>query len=252
MTFDDDYITVTLPLTGQVFTLPLFALGLEWPPPARLFVGNQGEIREATDDDPNTNTLWRSSMSDLSDEERTELTGVARGAAYVPVRYQENGEASPKPRRSSGVPTPLARAAERARASDVVPVGTDGACYGLATRPTGMHCVVTLMGEVPAPELRVMRQGVVVLHGCRDDLVLLVPHAAQILDLAKERVPETERISLKACANGCTPEGLVVLETADEIGLRQVALLLYLDRETNQLEVRLPVKEGIMARHTPS
>lgn len=72
MTFDDDFVQVPF-LTG-IRNITLRSLGIEWPPPERLEIMGFG--------------FQRISMSEISDQARTSMTNVSRGAAY-------NSEAHP-------------------------------------------------------------------------------------------------------------------------------------------------------------
>lgn len=69
MTFDDDFI-----LAGSIRT-SLKSLGMEWPPPPFICVNNHGAMPDLY--------LRRVSMSEITDEQRAEMTHVARGAKYV-------------------------------------------------------------------------------------------------------------------------------------------------------------------------
>lgn len=66
MTFDDDFVQVPF-LTG-VRRISLRSLGLEWPPPERLEIHGFG--------------FQRCSMSPITDVQRSQMSHVARGAAY--------------------------------------------------------------------------------------------------------------------------------------------------------------------------
>jgi hypothetical protein len=73
MTFDDDFIRIE----GSNFYA--VDLGLQWPPPERLTF-RDGGFREATDSD---SPVWiRHRMSAITDEERSKMTHVCRGAEY--------------------------------------------------------------------------------------------------------------------------------------------------------------------------
>jgi hypothetical protein len=68
MTFDDDFIRIGLVVTR------LADLGIEWPPPPFIKVNNHGE---------RPNLFFRQvSMSEITDEQRVQMTSVARGAQY--------------------------------------------------------------------------------------------------------------------------------------------------------------------------
>lgn len=79
MTFDDDFCRLHLVIGTK--TVACSALGLEWPPPERLWLDETG-AREATDEDPPEGVLHRTNLSALTDEEREGMTHVARGAEY--------------------------------------------------------------------------------------------------------------------------------------------------------------------------
>lgn len=83
MTFDDD--CVRLNLTIETHTIPLVKLGLEWPPPERLWIDADG-ARPASDDDDPSGVLHRQSVSKITDEQRADMTHVFRGAEY---RYRD-------------------------------------------------------------------------------------------------------------------------------------------------------------------
>jgi hypothetical protein len=70
MTFDDDFVRI-----GMV-NATLKSLGLDWPPPPFIEVNNHGEL-------PNL-FLKRVRLSEITDEQRSGMTRVARGAEYVP------------------------------------------------------------------------------------------------------------------------------------------------------------------------
>ncbi len=89
-TFDDDM--VRLNLTVGTKTMSCKALGLEWPPPMRIYLGRYG-VREATDGDASTFVLQQVSMSQITDEERVKMSHVIRGAEYnYPNLTTENTE----------------------------------------------------------------------------------------------------------------------------------------------------------------
>jgi hypothetical protein len=80
MTFDDDF--ARLRLSVGTTTIALKKLGLEWPPPERLWVDGNG-AREATPDDEPSEVLHRLRISAITDEARAEMTHVARGCEYA-------------------------------------------------------------------------------------------------------------------------------------------------------------------------
>jgi hypothetical protein len=67
MTYDDDFVRLPTLVAGDT-NIPLVRLGLEWPPPEEVnFYG----------------LLYRRvSYSEITDEQRAEMTHVARGAQY--------------------------------------------------------------------------------------------------------------------------------------------------------------------------
>ena len=68
MTYDDDFIRIGLVVTRLV------DLGIEWPPPPFIQVNNHGE---------RPNLFFRQvSMSEITDEQRAQMSNVARGAQY--------------------------------------------------------------------------------------------------------------------------------------------------------------------------
>lgn len=68
MTFDDDM--AFLQFDGGLKRVPLKSLGLSWPPPENINIGGF--------------QMTRSRMSDLTDEQRAEMTHVCRCAEYLP------------------------------------------------------------------------------------------------------------------------------------------------------------------------
>lgn len=68
MTFDDDFIRI-----GMIRPT-LKSLGLEWPPPPFIEINNHGEL-------PNR-FFKRVRYSEITDEQRADMTHVARGAEY--------------------------------------------------------------------------------------------------------------------------------------------------------------------------
>lgn len=81
MTFDDDFVRINLGV--GTFNLRLRDVGLEWPPPERAIIDKDGTFREATDGDPSFLVMVRITMSQITDEQRAEMTHVARGAEYL-------------------------------------------------------------------------------------------------------------------------------------------------------------------------
>lgn len=80
MTFDDDFVRLNLEL--QTALIAVKDLGLEWPPPERIYLGRHGLVREATDQDEPEFVLVRASYSQITDEQRQGMEHVARGAEY--------------------------------------------------------------------------------------------------------------------------------------------------------------------------
>lgn len=68
MTFDDDFLRI-----GMV-NATLKSLGIEWPPPPFIRINNHGELPDLL--------VKRVSCSEISDEDRAQMTHVARGAEY--------------------------------------------------------------------------------------------------------------------------------------------------------------------------
>ena len=78
-TFNDDYIQLELPDGRR--RLFCSHVGLTWPPPEKLWVDDFG-VRIANDDDDPAGVLERKSFSMITDEQRSRMTHVARGALY--------------------------------------------------------------------------------------------------------------------------------------------------------------------------
>lgn len=64
-----------------MITATLKSLGITWPPPSFIEIDNHGEL-------PNL-LVKRVSCSEITDEQRAEMTHVARGALYEPCSYAE-------------------------------------------------------------------------------------------------------------------------------------------------------------------
>lgn len=79
-TFDDDFIRFDLS-DGTTPNVPLVALGLEWPPPERLYMDSE-TVREATDQDAPWEVMRQVRRSQITDELRAGMTHVCRGAEY--------------------------------------------------------------------------------------------------------------------------------------------------------------------------
>lgn len=71
MTFDDDYVRLLTPFGHK--TIPLLQLGLQWPPPEEISVHGA--------------SFKRLRLSQITDDQRAELTRVARGAEYQLVQH---------------------------------------------------------------------------------------------------------------------------------------------------------------------
>lgn len=68
---------------------PLMALGLEWPPPERIYLdGAGGVIREAREDDDEAFVMVRTRYSQLPDDV-ADHPHIARGAEYHYLRDVE-------------------------------------------------------------------------------------------------------------------------------------------------------------------
>jgi hypothetical protein len=82
MTYDDDFVRLPTLVAGDV-DIQLVRLDLEWPPPERLVFSGLVYARE--------------SYSEITDEQRAEMTHVVRGAQYVYVGldpdYKGDGDA---------------------------------------------------------------------------------------------------------------------------------------------------------------
>lgn len=78
MTLENDSLVLNF-VTGRR-VIPLKAVGLEWPPPERVMLGDGG-IREATSEDDEHYTMVRVRMSQL-DEQAADHPNVMRGAEY--------------------------------------------------------------------------------------------------------------------------------------------------------------------------
>jgi hypothetical protein len=68
MTFDDDSLFLQTPLGRRIVTCRY--LGMDWPPPERVVIGEVCYLRE--------------SFSAITDEQRENMTHVMRGALYNP------------------------------------------------------------------------------------------------------------------------------------------------------------------------
>jgi hypothetical protein len=68
MTFDDDFIRIPISVIDRSINVPLKMLGLEWPPPEE--ISYSGLIYK------------RERYSEITDEQRKDMTHVVRGAEY--------------------------------------------------------------------------------------------------------------------------------------------------------------------------
>lgn len=75
MTFEDDFVQI-----GGV-SVTLESLGLEWPPPAFMRIDNHGELPDLY--------VKLVHLSEITDEQRAEMTHVCRGALYKPCYPDE-------------------------------------------------------------------------------------------------------------------------------------------------------------------
>jgi hypothetical protein len=75
MTYDDDFVRLPTLVAGDV-NIPLVTLGLEWPPPEEVTFSGllYKQIR----------------CSEITDEQRAEMTHVVRGAEYEFVGLDPN------------------------------------------------------------------------------------------------------------------------------------------------------------------
>ncbi len=70
-TFDDDFVRLNMRYIGTP-TVPCVQLGLEWPPPERLYIDKEADIRAATDEDDDLYVMRRASFSRITDEQRSQ------------------------------------------------------------------------------------------------------------------------------------------------------------------------------------
>jgi len=84
-TFPDDFVRLHTVIMGTI-NVPMGAIGLEWPPPEFIVLGEGGTARAAADDDPPEAIMRRVRMSEITDEQRRNWSRVARGAEYTYVR----------------------------------------------------------------------------------------------------------------------------------------------------------------------
>lgn len=88
-TYATDIIRVYFKLIGtQTFTCR--AVGLEWPPPERLYLTPGPALREARDGDEERYILVRATCSQLDDETAAH-PHIARGAEYHYAQSAEGG-----------------------------------------------------------------------------------------------------------------------------------------------------------------
>lgn len=88
MTFEDDFVRLHLAIIGTL-NLPLRECGLTWPPPERIVLndrwrrgGEEPMVRLPDGSDPLDVVLVRTRMSAITDEQRTRMSRVCRGAEY--------------------------------------------------------------------------------------------------------------------------------------------------------------------------
>ncbi len=82
---ESDFIRLNLEFLGQR-NIRLSAVGLSWPPPARIMILEDGLLREATGDDPACHVMRCIRLSQLTDEQIEGCDGIARGAEYEYLR----------------------------------------------------------------------------------------------------------------------------------------------------------------------
>lgn len=81
MTFDDDMLRLNL-ATGPLL-VKLNQVGMTWPPPEELYLGVDDDgIRAARPDDDRAYVMRQVRRSQITDEQRAEMTNVFRGADY--------------------------------------------------------------------------------------------------------------------------------------------------------------------------
>ena len=89
MTFDDDFIRVE----GGVYSVA--ALGLSWPPPEVLYLfvsPDRRGVSEVPENHADACEYQQVSRSQITDEDRAEMTHVARGADYRVVLTFPGGD----------------------------------------------------------------------------------------------------------------------------------------------------------------
>jgi hypothetical protein len=89
MTTDTDFVRLNMAI--GVANIRLSKLGLQWPPPERLYLGEHGEIREAQDGDDEAFVMVQTRCSELDDETAAH-PNIARGAEYHYWRIMNGGE----------------------------------------------------------------------------------------------------------------------------------------------------------------
>ena len=88
MTFDDDFVQIDTLAGTRRYALKL--LGLDWPPPERIEIMGFG--------------FQRTSMSEISDDARSTMTHVMRGAAYESESNPPPDSIFVQPRSGGGCP----------------------------------------------------------------------------------------------------------------------------------------------------
>lgn len=82
---ESDFIRLNLEFLGE-WNIRLSAVGLSWPPPARIMILEDGGLREATDADDQCHVMRCIRLSHLTDEQIEGWHGIARGAEYEYLR----------------------------------------------------------------------------------------------------------------------------------------------------------------------
>lgn len=88
VTFDDDFMRLHLSIGARDALLR--QMEIAWPPPPRIFLDEGATLRVARDGDDPAFVMVRTSMSEITDEQRAGMTHVCRGAEY---RYLTEVEA---------------------------------------------------------------------------------------------------------------------------------------------------------------
>lgn len=86
-TLKNDFIRLHL-LASGVVNIKCLALGIEWPPPERLYISkDEALLSPEKGGNNNQNILFRKNMSQLTDEE-TDNPYIARGAKYFYLKEE--------------------------------------------------------------------------------------------------------------------------------------------------------------------